>query len=146
MASRFRKLGVTTLGACAGAAVAAWAINANDSPYKVLLCNFFGLCVIKRMFKLLRIYVCDCFVWEKKNLSNKFLIKRILASGCWECCHCNATTETKIATANRTNSGIAERWRVWCSGHWWWCHRCRCCSGLDHTRFEDGTSWGWRFC
>uniref|UniRef100_A0A6B2E8E4 Glycerol-3-phosphate dehydrogenase n=1 Tax=Phlebotomus kandelakii TaxID=1109342 RepID=A0A6B2E8E4_9DIPT len=36
MASRFRKIGVTTVGLCVGTALAAWAFNTqNDSPYKV---------------------------------------------------------------------------------------------------------------
>ncbi|XP_059607589.1 glycerol-3-phosphate dehydrogenase, mitochondrial isoform X1 [Phlebotomus argentipes] len=36
MASRFRKFGITTVGLCAGSALAAWAFNSqNDSPYKV---------------------------------------------------------------------------------------------------------------
>lgn len=37
MASRFRKIGITTVGACAGVAVAAWALNNNrDSSISIL--------------------------------------------------------------------------------------------------------------
>lgn len=35
MAARFRKAGVTAIGACAGAAVAAWALQQKESPFKV---------------------------------------------------------------------------------------------------------------
>lgn len=58
MASRFRKLGVTTLGACAGAAVAAWAINANDSPYKVLLLPY--ICI--GSYWNGRLNICECML------------------------------------------------------------------------------------
>lgn len=51
MATRFRKLGVTTLGACAGAAVAAWAINSKDSTFKVV---FIIMGVIMNIYKLIQ--------------------------------------------------------------------------------------------
>lgn len=35
MASRFRKVGITAVSACAGAAIAAYAFNQNESPYVV---------------------------------------------------------------------------------------------------------------
>lgn len=49
MAARFRKIGVTTLGACAGAAVAAWALNPFDKSFSVSF-YFFG--IRKRLLKL----------------------------------------------------------------------------------------------
>ncbi|XP_055383462.1 glycerol-3-phosphate dehydrogenase, mitochondrial [Condylostylus longicornis] len=35
MASRFRKIGITTVSACVGAALSAWYLHNKDSPYKV---------------------------------------------------------------------------------------------------------------
>lgn len=35
MAARFRKIGVTTIGACAGLGIAAWALNPFDRQYVV---------------------------------------------------------------------------------------------------------------
>lgn len=35
MAARFRKIGVTTLGACAGLGLAGWALNPFDRQYAV---------------------------------------------------------------------------------------------------------------
>lgn len=35
MAARFRKVGVTTLGACAGLGLAGWALNPFDRQYAV---------------------------------------------------------------------------------------------------------------
>lgn len=37
MAARFRKIGVTTLGACAGLGLTAWALNPFDKQYGVSL-------------------------------------------------------------------------------------------------------------
>lgn len=35
MASRFRKVGITAIGACAGASLAAWALNPFDKSFTV---------------------------------------------------------------------------------------------------------------
>lgn len=35
MAARFRKIGVTTVGACAGLGLAGWALNPFDRQYAV---------------------------------------------------------------------------------------------------------------
>lgn len=48
MASRFRKVGVTAIGACAGAGLAAWALNPFDRKYAVS----FHDCLMKDDFPL----------------------------------------------------------------------------------------------
>lgn len=63
MAARLRKFGVTTVGACAGAALAAWAINANDSPYKVVVVVYV-LWMGFQTFQQIKTFVNDCFVCQ----------------------------------------------------------------------------------
>lgn len=44
MASRFRKVGITAVGACAGAALSAWALNNNDAyTVPIFTCSNFNL-------------------------------------------------------------------------------------------------------
>lgn len=41
MAARFRKIGVTAVGACAGLGLTAWALNSKDkSPYYNMVCIY----------------------------------------------------------------------------------------------------------
>lgn len=56
MATRFRKIGVTTLGACAGLGLAGWALNPFDRQYAVRLIKFYyfiAQCTIKIHWLLL---------------------------------------------------------------------------------------------
>lgn len=40
MAARFRKIGVTTIGACTGAVLATWALNKNDNKRVCKIINY----------------------------------------------------------------------------------------------------------
>lgn len=54
MASRFRKIGVTSIGACAGVALATWTLNPFDRLYAVNRFNslnhiYFALIQVERV-------------------------------------------------------------------------------------------------
>lgn len=57
MAARFRKIGVTTIGACAGLGIAAWALNPFDRQYVVS--NHLDFYLTNRFFLFSFHFSCD---------------------------------------------------------------------------------------
>lgn len=117
MAARFRKLGVTTVGACAGAALAAWVLNPFErSPYSV---SVWLMLPIKFNF-------------------NKYVYRDFCAGKC--SVNCNATRQTTIAVTQWTSEHLAKWRRIRCAYHWRWCDRCRLRLGLDHKRCVEASN------
>lgn len=114
MASKFRKVGVTAVGACAGAAVAAWALNSKDkSPYMVCI----------------GIMELEC----RSPLLQPFNYMRLTIRFAGECCgYRYATCETTTAATYRTSENVAERRGIRCADYWWRCHWSRLCIGLNY--------------
>lgn len=121
MASRYRKLGVTTLGACAGGAIAAWALNPFErSPYKVSFpCQTYSIRIQRLIFICFFVFFSFC-----------------LPAG--ECSgNRNATRQTTATIAQWTSEDFAKRRRVRCAHHWRWSNRRRLCTRLYHKRYVE---------
>lgn len=115
MAARFRKIGVTTVGAAAGVALATWALNPFDrSSYSVN--------------GQMRIH-------SQNQWSPKITIFAGKCSG-----NRNATRQTTAAVTQRASEHFAKRRRIWCAHHWRWCNRCWLCPWLDHERYVQNAT------